>query len=384
MRGKKVNILVGGTFHFPMMMQRLEEQGYDVMVYSSTPSFKVKQPVDRKRVKFIPQLFQIINKCLKFRIPQTLRHFDTVIFDFLASIMMRRCDVLIGFAGCSLISAKLAKRRGAVFFLDRACPHFGWVQERLAVESVYLGIPFARPLKAQVSRNLAEYQLADGILVPSIYTEKSFVEEGFVADKLCRVGLEPPHFDYNEREIDRSKNKQIVVGAVGNGLARKGFYYLIKAFSELPHTNILLKIRTNRSEVFEQKELRELIKKDKRIQLVDYIRDINEFYKGIDIFCSSSFDDGFSAVLVEAMRNGNAVITTTTTGASDFVDNKKNGLIVPSKDLDALKLSLAHLIENPEIRAVMGQNAKMKMQKVLDEKTYGRNLKRCIEGKLSL
>lgn len=379
MKRKKINILVGGTFHFPMMLQRLEEQGYDVVVYSSTPSFKIKQSVSRKRIKFIPQIFQIVNKCLKIKIPQTLRYVDTVVFDFLASIIMRRCDILIGFAGCSLISGRVNKRHGAVFLVDRACPHFGWIQDRLADESKNLQIPFSKPLKAQFLRNLKEYQVADGILIPSTYTERSFREEGFVSEKLYLVGLEPPHFNYNDNKSHLVKKGEVVIGAVGNGLARKGFFYLIKAFTKIPKSNILLKLRTNKSELYQQHEVRVLMESDSRIEVVEYVNDINDFYKSIDIFCSSSFDDGFSAVLVEAMRNGNAVVTTNTTGASDFVDDNENGLIIPSRDVAALKSSLEYLITNPALRASMGQNAKLKMKNVADANLYGKNLNLCIE-----
>ena len=44
-------------------------------------------------------------------------------FDKIVSLVMRRCDVLYGFAGASLFSGQKILSQGGRYLLDRACPH---------------------------------------------------------------------------------------------------------------------------------------------------------------------------------------------------------------------------------------------------------------------
>jgi|APSaa5957512535_1039671.scaffolds.fasta_scaffold106520_2 hypothetical protein len=39
----KINIVVGGTFHIAMLVEKLKNLGYDIKIYTSTPKFKFKK-----------------------------------------------------------------------------------------------------------------------------------------------------------------------------------------------------------------------------------------------------------------------------------------------------------------------------------------------------
>ena len=58
--------------------------------------------------------------------------------------------------------------------------------------------------------------------------------------------------------------------------------------------------------------------------------------------------EGWGAVLNEAMSNGCAVVASNEIGAAPFlIENKKNGLIFKSKDVDSLFQQVVSIIENP-------------------------------------
>ena len=70
-----------------------------------------------------------------------------------------------------------------------------------------------------------------------------------------------------------------------------------------------------------------------------------------------SLGEGFSLSMVEAMACGLPVISSTNTGANDFIENSKNGFIVPIQDTDALVDKMQWFIKHHEEIPRMGKNA---------------------------
>ena len=97
----KINIVVGGTFHVPILATNLIMLGHDIKIYIQTPKFKFKDKNLIDKVVFIPMIFQILRKLLNKPIWSGFKYFDSVIFDWVVSKIMRDCDVVYGFAGNS-------------------------------------------------------------------------------------------------------------------------------------------------------------------------------------------------------------------------------------------------------------------------------------------
>ena len=69
------------------------------------------------------------------------------------------------------------------------------------------------------------------------------------------------------------------------------------------------------------------------------------------IFVLSSRFEGFPLVLLEAMGMGMAVVAfDCPTGPADVIEDHRNGLLVPHKDVDALGAAIAEMIADPELR----------------------------------
>ena len=95
----KINIVVGGTFHAPILASNLIMLGHDVKIYTSTPKFKFKDKSLSDKVVFVPMMFQIFRKLINRPIWSGFKYFDSVVFDWVVSKIMRDCEVVYGFAG---------------------------------------------------------------------------------------------------------------------------------------------------------------------------------------------------------------------------------------------------------------------------------------------
>jgi glycosyltransferase involved in cell wall biosynthesis len=80
-------------------------------------------------------------------------------------------------------------------------------------------------------------------------------------------------------------------------------------------------------------------------------------YAAADIFCFPSFyeNETFGLVIIEAMQFELPVISTHWRGIPSIVKDGHSGFLVPVKDSIALAEKITLLIDNPELRALMGR-----------------------------
>jgi glycosyltransferase involved in cell wall biosynthesis len=81
------------------------------------------------------------------------------------------------------------------------------------------------------------------------------------------------------------------------------------------------------------------------------------------IVCLPSYREGLPKVLLEAMACGRPCITTDAPGCRDAVRHEDNGLLVPTRDAEALALAIRRLLERPEERARMGARGRERAEK---------------------
>ena len=105
--------------------------------------------------------------------------------------------------------------------------------------------------------------------------------------------------------------------------------------------------------------------KDKVI-LLGMIQDrtkLSELFRAVDIFVLPSRREGLPNVVLEAMASGLPVIVTPLPGLESVIENTKTGIIVPFEDSAAIKSSIIHLINNPELGLNLGRSASQYVQK---------------------
>ena len=101
-----------------------------------------------------------------------------------------------------------------------------------------------------------------------------------------------------------------------------------------------------------------------------------------DIFLfTSDRNEGWGAVLNEAMSNGCAVVGSDEIGSVPFlIEDGVNGLIFKSRDLDSLEKKVVYLIEHPNERARMVKNAYRTMREVWSPENAARQFLQLVEA----
>ena len=364
----RIAISLPRPFHSVMLANTLLPYANAIEILSSTPRRFFKRLDDSVRTSFVPCPMSIASHILHWNIPASMSRASTIFFDHSVAALMGTPDLYLGWATVCLQSALAAKRRGAHFVLDRACPHCDFQQSLIQRESEKVGIAFSHQPEWFRQRQLDEYELADAILVPSGYTWRSFPDH--LRPKLVKAPLSgrcayPKH-------IDLRRNRTFTVGVVGGHPLRKGYLYLLKAWERLalPNARLLL-----RSGTFCDYPLLEgMVKRLNNVEFVNFVPEIAEFYQRCDVFVLPSIDDGFGMALFEAMANGRPCITTTNTGASELLTHGRDALIVEPANEEQLANSILRLYESEELRRTLARAGRRTAGSILSLPKYAQGI----------
>ena len=335
-------------FHSALLCNALLKHGAHARIYSSVPRGYFRRLDPRVRLTLVPSLLQTGMHFLPIQAPPSALHADSWLYDHSVAAVIRPGDLFIGWATASLATARAARRRGARFVLDRACPHVDFQQAILQQESEKLGVPY-RPQPAWFrDRQLAEYAEAEQILAPSEYTRATFPDT--IRAKIIKAPLMGrchfPEMTHPERHAE------FTVGVVGGEPLRKGHLYLLQAWQQLGLRNARLLIRSD-ADFSRYPVLKQLLARLHNVELLTYVPDINQFYQRCDAFVLPSADDGFGMALFEAMANGVPSIATTHCGASELLTSGRDGIVVPPYNAQLIAEALLSLYEQEELRRSM-------------------------------
>jgi glycosyltransferase involved in cell wall biosynthesis len=340
-------------FHSALLSNALVKHGASVRIYSSAPRSYFRGLSASVALTLVPSLLQTAMHFAHVNASQAALNADSWLYDHSVAAITRPGDLFIGWATASLATARAARRRGARFVLDRACPHVDFQQAMLREQSEQLGLPFQPQPAWFRDRQLAEYAEAEQILVPSEYSRATFPEamqaKIITAPLMGRCSF--PSTTHPERHA------VFTVGAVGGDPVRKGYLYLLQAWRQLALPNARLLIRTD-ADFSRYPALRELLAGMENVELISYVADINEFYQRCDVFVLPSVDDGFGMALFEAMANGVPSIATTHCGASELLTPGRDGIVVLPRNAQLIAEALLSLYEQEELRRSLAAAAR--------------------------
>lgn len=72
---------------------------------------------------------------------------------------------------------------------------------------------------------------------------------------------------------------------------------------------------------------------------------------------SSGFEEGLPMVVIESLASGRAVVAASTSGVREIIEHGVNGLLVDQKNADQIANQVIRLIENPDIKKTIENNA---------------------------
>ena len=116
------------------------------------------------------------------------------------------------------------------------------------------------------------------------------------------------------------------------------------------------------------------------ISIHPFIDNISKEYANSSICVLTSRFEGFSLVLLEAMKHGVPCVTFDCPyGPRDVVDNEKNGYVVENDNIELFIRKLSQLIEHPETRKAFSERAIVKA-KIFDKEVIMRQWKALFES----
>jgi glycosyltransferase involved in cell wall biosynthesis len=93
------------------------------------------------------------------------------------------------------------------------------------------------------------------------------------------------------------------------------------------------------------------------------VADVAPYYERAAVVVVPSRREGYGMVAREAMAHGRAVVASDVGGLHDAIDDGVDGVLVPPRDVPALRAALERLLGDPELRARLGAAARAKAER---------------------
>ena len=284
-------------------------------------------------------------------------------------------DLFVGWASQSLFQLREAKARGARTIVERGSTHISEQYRLIEEERMRFGAQSPKRSKWDQlleEKQLKEYHEADYIMVPSEFAKQSFLNRGFPSEKLLKVryGVDLEAFYPTDRSTWPKEPTILFVGAIG---FQKGVPYLLESLRSLRSRG--RKCRLKLIGRFEKDFANWLGSSGLRSEIDEHIpfvpnHEMVRHFHDAQIFCLPSVQEGLALVIAEAMACGLPVVATGSTGASEFIEDGKQGMIVPASSSESLAMALESLLDDPACAVHMGSEA-AKVSKSFGWDNYG-------------
>jgi glycosyltransferase involved in cell wall biosynthesis len=153
-------------------------------------------------------------------------------------------------------------------------------------------------------------------------------------------------------ELGYSVDKKIII-SISRLVPKNGLKYLIRAMSivskNMPNAHLLII-----GDGEQRNDLKALIKKLKlnNVELLGPIPhdDVPKYLNLADVFVRPSISEGLGVSFIEAMACGVPVLGTNVGGIPDIIEDKKNGLVVPPRDVLNLSEAIEKMLGNEDLK----------------------------------
>ena len=158
--------------------------------------------------------------------------------------------------------------------------------------------------------------------------------------------------------VNKKNNSIFTFIFVGRLVGDKGVNELVKAFSRLEKARLILVGHMEESlDPLKESTINEIFN-NPNIRWVGSQNDVRPFYAQADAFVLPSYREGFPNTVLEAGAMGLPSIVTDINGSNEIIIPSKNGVIVPSKDVESLYQAMKFFMDNTEEVKCMASNAR--------------------------
>jgi glycosyltransferase involved in cell wall biosynthesis len=366
----KVTVSVFGRFHAFNLAKQLQNHNHLHKLISTYPNFAINNYGINNDLIYSIWYLEVLARSLPRELKswqwRLLEQFDLEV----AKYIKPDFDIFVGWSGAKLKSLQRAKEMGITTIVERGSSHIRYQTRILEEEYEKWGLKFNKTHPAIYERELAAYQDADMIAIPSIFVKRTFIEQGIPESKLIHI----PYGTSLEQFYQLPKKDNIfrVIHCGGISL-RKGVQYLLQAFYELnlPDAELWLvgSLEPEIKPFLAKYQSENILLKGKYPQ-----NQLLYLYSQCSVFCLASIEEGLAMVIPQAMACGLPIIHTTNTGAEDMVRPGLDGFSIPIRDVNALKEKISFFYENPEQTEQMSRNVLERAQSSWSWDMYGKKI----------
>ncbi len=179
--------------------------------------------------------------------------------------------------------------------------------------------------------------------------------------KIIRVGLNCEPFQTLSLMRHSKRDSVTRLLSIGRLAPAKGQLILLNSLAELIYRGYLVHLTLIGSGPLENcllDEAQKLGLGPEHLRMTGGLnqKEVKEYIKNTDLFVLSSFAEGLPVVLMEALLSGLPCITTSIAGIPELIRHQKDGLLVPTGDIQAFADAIQYAIDNPEELKQMTQS----------------------------
>ncbi|HEX8847959.1 MAG TPA: glycosyltransferase family 4 protein [Gemmatimonadaceae bacterium] len=206
-----------------------------------------------------------------------------------------------------------------------------------------------------IERECEEYEAADAIQVISTFARRSFIERGVPESKLILTPLAVDLDEVGGAPRPARVHGPLRVLFLGTISLQKGVHYLLQATGGFAASDLTLSLYGGAT-ADGRELLRRYARGDEWKGKVARAG-LREVLADHDVLVLASVQDGFGAVICEAMAAGLPVIASENTGGPDVIRDGIDGFVVPARSASAIRSRLELLVEDRARCAEMGRAA---------------------------
>lgn len=173
------------------------------------------------------------------------------------------------------------------------------------------------------------------------------------------VGIDTDFYTVNgeinkelRKELGLSDNDFAVI-SVGRLEPNKNTETLIKAMSVLKNENVKLIVCGDGEQRGYLEKLSERLGTEKSVTFLGTVSNLQEIYRAVDALASSSYREGLSRTVMEAMASGLPCVISKIRGNTDLIENGKGGFLCEPTDFKAYSEAITVLLQDASLRKSM-------------------------------
>jgi glycosyltransferase involved in cell wall biosynthesis len=286
---------------------------------------------------------------------------------------LKNADVLLVRSGAGQSGAiEKARKNGMAIVTDHSIAHPAFMHAALREEFARFGLPAGYDSRADlwklVLRDCAD---ADLLLVNSDFVKKTFIEQGYSADKVrvAYLGVREEFFDLKR---DYRIDGPVRILFTGNFDIRKGVRILLEAIRQCRRSGLDIRLEL----------MGNLGNGAPCLQPGDEIffshtpfaplKQVAAAFAGADLFAFPTFAEGSSRSGMEAAAAGLPIITTENCGLP--LQHGKSAIYVPVNDAGCLAEAIGLVSSDEALRTSIGRNAMRTVTEHYTWRQYGRQV----------